>query len=233
MKRFDLWSHEIGRAGPAALVMPPALVLLTGLLALFGTRLGSLEGNTAWMLLGAVEAGFPLMTGIAAASLIGRDPAVELQLTLPSGYRVTLLRRLAVTSGWAALCATAATALFMATGWWDVVPGTPGGLAGQLTWLAPTVWLTALGLLAAAAFRSTVAATTTVAMVWLLEQVVGDVLRGNAVTRSLYLFATSHGAGADDWSVNRVTLLVTAMALLAAAWPLLGDAERVLGGETE
>ncbi|WP_405139806.1 hypothetical protein OG589_24160 [Sphaerisporangium sp. NBC_01403] len=233
MKRLDLWSYEIGRAGPAALVVPPVIVLLTGLLAVFGGRLGSREGATAWMILGTVEAGFPLVTGIAAASLIGRDHAVELQLTLPSRYRVTLLRRLAVTFGWTAVCASAGSVLFIATGWWDVLPGTPDGLAGQLTWLAPTLWLTALGLLAAAVFRSTVAATTTVAMVWLLEQIATDALRGNAVSRWLYLFATSHRPVSADWLGNRVTLLVTAILLLVAAWPLLGDTERVLGGETE
>ncbi|MER5422488.1 hypothetical protein [Streptosporangium roseum] len=233
MKPLDLWSHEIRRAGPSALLAPPALVVLIALLAAFGTRLGSREGNTAWFLLGAVETGIPLLTGTAAASLIGRDRAVELQSTLPTGYRSTLLRRLAVTVGWAGLCALAASALLIATGWWDLMPGVPGGLTGQLTWLSPMLWLSALGLLAAATFRSTTAAATVVAFVWVFEQVFSSVFRESPVFRLLHLFATTRGTAPGEWLPNRLTLLSTAVLLLAAAWPLLGDAERTLGGETK
>ncbi|MEV6863196.1 hypothetical protein AB0M44_19605 [Streptosporangium subroseum] len=233
MKSLDLWSHEIRRAGPAALLAPPVLVLLIVLLAAFGTRLGSREGNTAWFLLGAVETGIPLVAGIAAASLIGRDRAVEPLLTLPGGYRPILLRRLVVTVGWAALCALAASVLLIATGWWELIPGAPGGLTGQLTWLSPLLWLSALGLLAAVTLRSAAAATSVVASVWVFEQVFSGVLRESAVPRLLYLFPTTRWGAAVEWLPNRLTLLSTALLLVAAAWPLLGDAERTLGGETE
>ncbi|WP_031161010.1 hypothetical protein [Streptosporangium roseum] len=233
MKPLDLWSHEIRRAGLSALLAPPALVVLMALLAAFGARLGSREGNTAWFLLGAVETGIPLVAGTATASLIGRDRAVELQFTLPTGYRSTLLRRLAVTVGWAGLCALAASALLIATGWWDLMPGVPGGLTGQLTWLSPLLWLSALGLLAAVAFRSASAATAVVGAVWVFGQVFHGVLQANPVSRPLALFATTYGTPPGEWLPNRLTLLSTAVLLLAAAWPLLGDAERTLGGETE
>ncbi|ACZ84168.1 hypothetical protein [Streptosporangium roseum] len=233
MKPLDLWSHEIRRAGPAAMLAPPALVVLIALLAAFGTRLGSREGNTAWFLLGAVETGIPLLTGTAAASLIGRDRAVELQLTLPTGYRSTLLRRLAVTAGWSCLCALAASALLTVTGWWDLMPGVPGGLTGQLTWLSPMLWLSALGLLAAVALRSASAAAAVVGAVWVFGQVFHGVLQANPVSRSLALFATTYGTPPGEWLPNRLTLLSTAPLFLAAAWLLLGAAERTLGGETE
>jgi hypothetical protein len=233
MKSLDLWSHEVRRAGPAALLAPPALVLLIVLLTTFGTRLDSREGNVAWFLLGALETGIPLVAGLAAVSLVGRDRTVELRLTLPVGYRSTLLRRLVVTVGWAAFCALAASALLITTGWWDLTPGAPGALTGQLTWLSPLLWLSALGLLAAVTLRSTTAAASVVAFAWVFEQVFSSVLRESAVSRLLYLFPTTRWGAVGEWLPNRLTLLSTALLLVATAWPLLGNAERTLEGETE
>ncbi|MEV0972222.1 hypothetical protein [Microtetraspora glauca] len=233
MKPLDLWAHELRRAGPAALAGAPALVLLMALLAILGARLGSRESTTAFMLAGALEWVIPLITGMAAASSLGRDQAVELQLTLPVGYRSTVLRRLAVMAGWTGLCAAAGSAVLAVGGWWGLVPDAPGGPAVQLTWLAPALWLAALGLLASAAFRSTVAATTTVAFVWVIELMFPGPLQASLPSRLLYLFATTRGMVPDDWTANRVVLLCSALPLVAAAWFLLGDAERVLGGETE
>ncbi|WP_067170079.1 hypothetical protein [Microtetraspora niveoalba] len=233
MKPLDLWAHELRRAGPAALAGAPALVLLMTLLAILGARLGSRESTTAFMLAGALEMVIPLITGMAAASSLGRDQAVELQLTLPVGYRSTVLRRLAATTGWTGLCAAAGSTVLTLGGWWELLPVTPHGPAVQLTWLAPALWLAALGLLASAAFSSAVAATTTVALVWVVEQVVAGPLQGSLPSRLLYLFATTRGTVPDDWTANRVVLLCTAAVLVAAAWPLLGRAERVLGGDKE
>ncbi|GAA0833064.1 hypothetical protein ACFQVD_25290 [Streptosporangium amethystogenes subsp. fukuiense] len=233
MRPLELWSHETRRAGPTALLAPPALLLLILLLALFGTRLGSREGNTAWFLMTMLETGVPLLAGIAAASLIGRDRAVELQLTLPVRYRSTLLRRLAATIGWASCCALVASLLLVVTGWWDLLPVASHGLAGQLAWLSPTLWLAALGLLLAAALRSAAAATAIVSFIWLFEQMLAHLFQEDLMLRLLHMFATTHGTVPGDWLPNRLTLLATAPLLAAAAWPLLGDAERILGGEVE
>ncbi|MFC4060095.1 hypothetical protein ACFOWE_17460 [Planomonospora corallina] len=228
MKPVDLWRHELRRAGPAALLGPAVLALLLGLLAVFGERLGSREGTTAAFLLGGVEAGVPLLAGVTAAWLPRRDPVTELRLTLPGGHRAAVLRRLALTTGWTALCALVLSSLLMAAGWWDHLPyGRP---AGQLVWLAPALWLTALGLLAAAALRDTGAATTVVTAVWAAELLFPSLL-DDPVLRAFHLFATVHGADAADWPVNRLVLLSTALPLAAAAWLLLGDAERVLRDE--
>ncbi|WP_152990441.1 hypothetical protein [Sphaerimonospora mesophila] len=233
MKPLDLWAHELRRTGPAALAGPPALVLLMALLSMFGAWLGSRESTTAFMLAGALEMAMPLITGMAAASSLGRDHAVELQLTLPVSYRSTVLRRLAVMAGWTGLCAAAGSAVLTLGGWWALVPGAPNGLAVQLVWLAPALWLAALGLLASAAFGSAVAATTTVAFVWITEQVATETLQSVPASRLFYLFATMRGTVPGDWTANRVVLLCTAVPLIAAAWPLLGRPERILGGEKE
>ncbi|GAA2871561.1 hypothetical protein GCM10010517_31860 [Streptosporangium fragile] len=232
MRPFDLWSHEIRRAGPGALAAPPVLLLAITLMIVCN-GFGAHEGSAAWMLLVLIEAGAPLVVGIAAASMIGSDRMLELQLTAPTSYRSTLLRRLAVTLGWTGVCTMAGSALVIATGWWDRLGDAPQGLSAQLTWLSPALWMAALGLFASAALRSGVAATTLLAFLWLAEQMFGAALQENPVTRLISLFATTQKITPEDWLPNRLTLLATALLLAAAAWYLLGDTERILGGEKE
>ncbi|GGO71786.1 hypothetical protein [Nonomuraea cavernae] len=229
MKPVDLWRHEARRAGLPALLGPPVLAVLILLLATFGARLGSREENTRWMLMGALEMGVPLLAGVAAATLPGRDPVAELRLAIPHGYRPALLRRLAVTLGCTAACAVVVCAALMASGWWTFAYG---GAAGQLVWLAPALWLAALGFFAAAALRSTAAATSLVAFVWTGEQLFSGALADNPAYRLLHLFATT-SYGSNDWPVNRLFLLATAVPLAFGGWLLLGNTERVLRGEPE
>ncbi|MCG5221050.1 hypothetical protein [Streptosporangium sp. KLBMP 9127] len=230
MKPIALWAHEVRLAGLPALLGPPALAVLIVLLILFDPLLGSPDARTVMFLMILVEAGFPLLAGMAAASLPSRDPTVELRLTLSGGYRPVLLRRLAVSIGWCALCALAVTAPLASSGWWNPAYGGP---AGQLVWLSPLLWLSGLGLLAAVALRNSAAAGSVVAFVWTLEQVVAGPLQENVVSRLLYLFATTRGAASEGWAGNRLTLLATALLLVLAAWFLLHDPERVLEGEPE
>jgi hypothetical protein len=225
VRPIDLWRYEVRRTGWTALLTPPVATAALVLLAL-------LDGGEAKdrNLLAALEMALPLAAGVGAASLVGRDPAVELQLTMPTGYRSTLLRRLAVTLGWAALLAVLVVGVLVTTGWW---PQNRGVLIGQLIWLAPTVWLSGLGFLAGAAFRSPAAAGGLVTTWWIVQQVLPGLLQGRDWSRPLYLFATTRGAVPEEWTTNRVTLVATAFALGAAGWLMLGRVERLLRGEAE
>jgi len=225
MRPIDLWRYEVRRAGWTALLTPPVALAALVLLAL-------LDGGSATdrSLVLALEMALPLAAGVGAASLIGHDPAVELQLTVPTGYRSTLLRRLAVTLGWTALLAVLVVAGLVVTGRW---PADHGPLPGQLVWLAPTLCLAGLGLLAGAAFRRPAAATGLVATVWIVEQIFADPVQDHTWSRLLYLFATTRGTVPADWTANRLTLLAAAVAFGGVAWALLGRAERLLHGEAE
>jgi hypothetical protein len=225
VRPIDLWRYEVRRAGLTALLTPPVATAALVLIAL-------LDGGAATdrNLFAALEMALPLAAGVGAASLVGRDPAVELQLTVPTAYRATLLRRLAVTLGWASLLAVLVVAVLVATGWWPQNRGVP---SGQLVWLAPTLWLGGLGFLAGAAFRSPAAAGGLVTTWWIVQQLFPDLLQGRDWSRLFYLFASNRGTVPEDWTANRITLVTTALVLGGLGWALLGRPERLLRGEAE
>lgn len=233
MRPLALWRYEIRRAGWTALLAPPLLAAVVVLLAILDSSDGADPGRAWWNMFATLEVGLPLVAGIGAASLVGRDRAAELQLTMPTAYRTTLLRRLAVVVGETALAALLIAGILIISGRWTQWPEAHGALVGQLVWLAPTLSLAAAGLLAGAVFRAPAAAGGLIAVLWILEQLFAGVLQEHRWSRMLYLFATIRGSVPEDWTGNRLTLLATAIVLGIAAWLLLGRAERLVSGEAQ
>jgi hypothetical protein len=231
VRPLTLWQYEARRTGWATLLGPPIAVVLGITAAIANPQPG--DTTTARILLGALEMAIPLAAGVASASLVGRDPAVELQLTAPTPYRVTLLRRLAVTLGWAAAVAALTAAVLIATGWWARWPANHGVFAGQLTWVAPTVGLSGVGFAAGAVFRSPASAGALVTTLWAIQQFFADLAQQHLPGRLLYLFATTRGAVPDDWTANRLALLGAGTALIALALVVLGRSERLIGEADE
>jgi hypothetical protein len=219
------------RAGWAALLGPPIAVAVGVAAALANPIPG--DATTARILLGALEMAVPLAAGVACASLVGRDPAIELQLTAPTSYRVTLLRRMAVTLAWTGAVAALTAVVLIVTGWWARWPANHGPLAGQLTWLAPTLGLSGLGFAAGAVFRSPAAAGALVTTLWAIQQFFAGSAQEHLPGRLLYLFATTRGTVPGDWTANRLTLLGAAAVLTALALVLLGRSERLVKEEDE
>lgn len=234
MRPLSLWRHEVRRAGWAALLTP--LVAAVGLAAVAvdgAARLDQPSRDTALVLQSLLELALPLAAGMGAANLVGRDPAVELQLTLPTSYRATILRRLLVTAGWVALVALATAAFMVASGWWHRWPEAHPALAGQLTWLAPALCLSGLGLLAGALSGSPAVASIVVTSLWVFEYAAVGPLQEHRWSRLLYLFATTRGTVDQDWTANRLTLLAAGVAMTAAGWLLLRRPSRLLTKEAE
>ena len=229
VRPLSLWQYEARRAGWAAFLGPPVAVTLGVAAALANPVPG--EVPTARILLGALEMAVPLAAAVACASLVGRDPVAELQLTARTPYRVTLLRRMAVTLGWTAVVAALTAAALIATGWWARWPANHGPLAGQLTWIAPTLGLSGLGFAAAAVLRSPAAAGALVTTLWAIQQFFADLAQQHLPGRLLYLFATTRGTVPGDWTANRLTLLGVGAALIALAMVVLGRSERLIDGE--
>jgi hypothetical protein len=231
VRPLTLWRFEARRAGWAALLGPP-IAVAAGVAAALANPLPG-ETSTARILLGTLEMAVPLAAGVGCASLVGRDPGVELQLAVPTPYRVTLLRRMAVTLGWAALVAALMAAALIATGWWARWPDNHGPFAGQLTWLAPTAGLGAVGFAAGAALRSPAAAGAVVTSLWTLQQLFAGLFQQHLPGRLLYLFATTRGTVPGDWTGNRLTLLGAAAALVAGGLLVLARSERLIAGDEE
>jgi hypothetical protein len=231
VRPLTLWRYEARRAGWTALLGPPIAVALGVAGAMAYSRPG--DTTTARILLGALEMALPLAAGVACASLVGRDTAVELQLTAPTPYRVTLVRRMAVTLGWAAVLAALTATVLIVTGWWARWPANHGPLVGQLTWVAPTLGLGGVGFAAGAVFRSPAAAGALVTTLWAFQQFFSDLAQQHRPGRLLYLFATTRGAVPGDWTANRLTLLGVAAALIVLAVVVLRRSERLIGEEDE
>jgi hypothetical protein len=227
VRPLALWRYEARRAGWAALLGPPIAVAVGVAAALANPLPG--DATTARILLGTLEMAVPLAAGVGCASLVGRDRAVELQLAAPTQYRVTLLRRMAVTLGWAAVVAGLTAAVLIATGWWARWPANHGPVAGQLTWVAPTVGLGAVGFAAGAVFRSPAAAGALVTTLWAVQQFFADLAQQHLPGRLLYLFATTRGAVPGDWTGNRLALLAAGATLVALALVVLARSERLIG----
>jgi hypothetical protein len=234
MRPLSLWGHEVRRAGWAAL-LPPVLaaVILVGVAVDGALRLDAPSRSTALLLQSLLEMALPLTAGVGAASLVGRDPAVELQLTLPTPYRATILRRLVVSAGWAGVIALTGAAVMVASGWWERWPAAHAPLPGQLTWLAPTMCLAGLGLLAGALSGSPATATSVVIALWFAELAGGSLLQQHRWSRLLFLFATTRGTVDRDWIANRLTLVAVGVAMISAGWLLLRRPSRLLTKEAE
>ncbi|GGN44134.1 putative outer membrane lipoprotein [Actinoplanes campanulatus] len=231
MRPITLWRYEARRTGWAAVLGPPLAVAL-GIAAALAYPEPS-DTTTARILLGGLEMAVPLAAAVVCSTLIGQDPAREVQLTVPTPYRITLLRRMIVVLSWTAAVAVLAAAVLIVTGWWARWPQNHGAFAGQLTWLAPMLGLSGLGFAAGAVLRSPAAAGAIVTTVWAIQQFFADAVQEHLPGRLLYLFATTRGAATDDWLANRLVLVGAGAVLVALALILLGRPERLISEEDE
>lgn len=227
----DRWGHEARRAGQVALVGPLALALAgTGFLLL----VHAVHQPVARIAGSLPEAVIPLVAAIAVAGLVGGDPAVELQLSLPVSYRATLVRRFAVTLTCAAAVAAAASTAYTGLRVW---PAPAGALVTQLAWLVPLATLCALAAAIAALTASGRAAAGVVGGLWVAQEYFKAAFIAKTWSQPLYLFATARVTGlpyrdrghlTGDWFANRAWLAVAAVVAAVAAWVGLCHPYRLL-----
>jgi hypothetical protein len=175
------------------------------------------------LLVAGLETVLPLTIGLATAVVVAGDPGVELQLSLATPYRVTVLRRVVLVTGAGCAAALSATAVLAASG---LLPGV--STAGfVLLWAAPVAWFAAAGTVAGAGLGRA-AGGGLLSAVWLVQQVGGGLLAARPWTRPLWMFVTTQAGRTPDWVVNRAALLVQAAVLTGAAWVLLRRNDRLL-----
>lgn len=226
-----LWTYEIRRVSLPVLAVPVVTTVLgAGLIA--ASAGGGLAGR---VVPGAIETLPALAAGVTAATTIGRDPARELQLSMPTGYAGTLARRLAPILVATAVGAALLTSGAILTGHW---PGAPGVFTAQLVWLAPAAFLAAIGALATLATASVALGAASIGVVWMVEAAQSSSFIGRP-WQPLYLFADGvvpaapfHDAAGltDAWWQDRVALCVAALVVTALSVVLARRPERLLGG---
>ena len=223
--------YELRRLGRVGLLLPVLIgVPFAGLATLM-----HLSDTGSWqvsrMLAAYLEAGLPLAAGLAAATIVTDDPAVDLQLSLETHYRTTVLRRLGMLLGLSALFAFSWASVLWLTGLWDAwVPET--FLPGQLIWLSPLLFFVAAGAVLALLLRGRSAAGAVLGGIWLAQQVLAAYFLTKEWLRPFYLCATLRAPGADFWLENRLALIGVALALLIVFAMLFRSESLVLGGET-
>jgi hypothetical protein len=220
-----LWLYEMSRVGWGARLASPlalAAIISFALLAVFFGRAEQVN-----RLLSASVDVLPLVGALYAASIVTDGHALELQLTMPMPYRLTLARRLILALGWISVVALASTLALRAAGRF-VFAISP--LADQLIWFAPLLWLTGFGALLSVAFQSGAVGSSIVGVVWVIESAFSDFFASTAWAQPIWFSDRFQVEPADWWFAHRVLLLAFVLIFFALAFWLLGDAERLLKG---
>lgn len=225
--RLSIWRYELTRLGWPALAGAPLALAALGLLAFLAQTFGN--PHQVNNILSECLDVLPVVAGIAAASAVRVDSAFELQLSLPTSFRTTALRRLVLAVGWTIL-------LSLIVGVWLVVsnrliwPVTP--LADQLIWLAPLLWMAAAGAAITLGLRAFAVGSGIVAVLWVLERLFSDIFMSARWLQTLWLFLRYAYVPPAVWYANRVAVLLFAGLLFALTFWFSGRTERLLGSES-
>jgi hypothetical protein len=232
----DQVRYEVRIMGRWVFLTPILVILCVVFMAGLLVILHTIPLRIAQILTGSLEMLLPLAAGIVTTTVISHDPALELQLTMPQKYPVTAMGRLSLTVAWTG--AVSFIASIFIYHWkflriptqvqtWGVVPQV---LIEQLTWLAPLLWFTAVGLCLPFIIRSRVASSAFLAGIWIIEAIFYGYFLYLAWLKPLFLFPTTLAPSINFWLLNRYELLGTATLLFPLGWLLLHNSEALLQG---
>jgi len=241
---LDRFRYEIHLLGKRVILTP--ILIMVGF-ACLAVLLHYLHTDPARTLSASLEIILPLAAGIVVATITSHDPAIELQLSMPKRYDRTALGRLTIIAGWtiniALISSISIFALKLA-----FVPqmSQPSSaplqfLTGQLTWIAPLLWLVALGLCLALLLRSRAASGALLGGIWIVEIIFKDYFAATSWLHPVFLFPTTllplvgplPQAILNSWLTNRFELIGTALVLLLLGWLLLRNPEGLLKTSSE
>lgn len=231
MKMFlhlDHLRHEVRILGPVLFLIPLVLaVVFVGLTVMFFVG-NVVHSFIVLFLIAALEACLPLSVAIILTTMAVQDASLELLLTMPAAYRWIAFLRFALILGWTLLVEFLATlALYTFLPWIPVKPL----VAGQLTWLAPSLWLAGVGILLALVLRSRASSGAILGCIWIFQLTFHSYFAQNGWTQPWFLFATLFAPNASFWLANRLELIASALVLLSAAWWFLRHSEWRFFGE--
>ena len=231
---FDRLRYEVRLLGRPALLMP-CLIMIVGVLLAVILRLS--QTKMISLFTACLEMFLPLAAGVFVAAICGHDPAMELQLTLPTLYRRTIFYRLGIIGIWAACVAFVANLLLTWTGLEKTLPITTSWslvlqwATTQLIWFAPLLWFVAIGLFLALLLRSRAASSALLGGIWVAENIMYGLLISTTWLHPVFLFATTLTPLrilTTFWLANRLELVGTALIFLLVGWIQLHHTEVLL-----
>ncbi len=206
----------------------PALAVLIGS-ALVAVGIATLTD----FLTATIEMLLPLSAGIISAMLLTQDVCMELHLTLPAPFARTALRRFGLVLAWTALCAWLGASSLFTLNLWRVPaqiqawPPLARYLGEQLVWIAPLLWLAAIGLGLALVLRNPTASAALIGGIWIVETFAASFFTA-VWLHPVFLFPTTFAPFVDFWLTNRLELIVTGLFLVPLCRILLGNTEALL-----
>lgn len=235
---LDRLRYEMRLLGLRALLTP---LLVIAVLALVAVILRVLNADVEHLLTAGLEIILPLAVGLLAAVTTTRDPALELQMTMPCTYLTIVLRRFAITLGWSALLALLCCCV-LAESNLLVVPNEianwsqlPQLLAEQLIWFSTLLWFAAAGFCLAARKRSVAASVSLLCGIWILSFWLTALTPQfpDWVKKAFSLFTSTLTPQIDYWLENRVLILAVAVILFLPGCLFLLGTEGLLKAAQE
>jgi hypothetical protein len=194
--------------------------------ALFGIIALMLPEKDLYLARAYLGCAIPLIGGIMAAYGVLEDPALELRFATPVRPAQTLLERLGLIFLVQAACAFCFQLLSLALGvdfsilgnWFDV----------QLAWLAPTLFLMALGTAGSLLAAQTMTGAFLVGIAWIVELIARGWFAASRIGRYFLIFMGALMPDHPALAANQASLLALAALLFVAAWALLHRQERYI-----
>lgn len=204
------------------LILPAALWALCAIIILILGE-NSNSYNTAIGFLGGL---LPLMGGILAAYAVLDDPALELYFSSPAPAWRTLLERVGLILLLLAAAALSFQLILPLLGV-DLTPlGNP--LVRQLTWITPSLSLTALGITAGLLLAQSTFGAMLVGLVWIIQVILRGWFNTNEIARWFALFLGILMPENNFLLTNQLSLTGLALLLFVIACWLLRKQERYI-----
>ena len=233
---LDRFWYELRIIGRWVILIPFLIMLSFACLAALLTIMQVGHLRISQVLTASLEMVLPLAVGLFITTIISHDSAIELQLTMPKTYRVTVFVRLSLIIVWAGCIALLSSVFIYHLRFWRVPSQLetwkvlPQFLTGQLTWLAPLLWFVALGFCLALLIRSRSASSALLGGIWTIEAIFYGYFAINGWLKPVFLFPTTLAPDINFWLSNRFELLVTALVLLVLGWIMLRNTDQLLQG---
>jgi len=232
-----IW-YELRIMGIWVILIPPLTILTFVLLGLMLTIMQVDHLRISQVFTASLEMVLPLSAGLLTASIVSYDTAIELQLTMPKTYRLTTFFRLGLIIVWTSCIALFSSVFMYHLRFWRVPSQVetwkvlPQFIIGQLTWIAPLLWLVGVGFSLALCIRNRSASSALLGGIWMIEAIFYGYFAFTDWLKPLFLFPTTLDPTMSFWLSNRIVLLVTASVLLLLDWFLLRNTEILLQGIT-